>query len=129
MQLEAADQALPEGSTVVRSRIRQAQSTARASLAEARWLHLGAARAWLGPILAEAPIECSIVGDVDAALAVEEANRWLGSLERRPPVPVTTDLSAPGPDSAARPLGASGVAELGRAYLLRCTLQSIDQLS
>jgi len=40
MQLEVADQALPEGLTAVRSHILQAQSTARASLAEARRLVL-----------------------------------------------------------------------------------------
>jgi len=40
MQLEVADQALPDGSGAARSRIQQAQSTARASLAEARRLVL-----------------------------------------------------------------------------------------
>jgi len=40
MQLEVADQALPEGSGAARNRIQQAQSTARASLAEARRLVL-----------------------------------------------------------------------------------------
>ena len=63
MQLEAADQALPESSSIVRSRIQQAQSTARASLAEARRLVLA---------LRPAPLEGASLPE---ALA-REAARW-----------------------------------------------------
>jgi signal transduction histidine kinase len=63
MQLEVADQALPEGSSIVRSRIQQAQSTARASLAEARRLVLA---------LRPAPLENASLPE---ALA-REASRW-----------------------------------------------------
>ena len=67
-----------------------------ASLSEAEWMHVGAAKAWLTPILETAPIELSVVGDVDPALAGDLIAAYFGSLDKRPPVPVTPDLTADG---------------------------------
>jgi zinc protease len=44
------------------------------------------AQAWLDELLAKAPVEVAIAGDVEADRAVELATRYLGSLAKRPTV-------------------------------------------
>jgi zinc protease len=46
-------------------------------------IELGTAQAWLGKIMAEAPIEVSIVGDLDRATALALVERYLGALPSR----------------------------------------------
>jgi signal transduction histidine kinase len=79
MQLEAADQALPEGLIAVRSHLLQAQNTARASLAEARRLVLA---------LRPAPLEDASLPE---ALA-REAARWTQETGIKTDFTVTGDL-------------------------------------
>ena len=84
MQLEAADQALPEDLTDVRKRVLQARDTARASLAEARRLVQA---------LRPAPLEGAELPD---ALR-REAERWMGETG------IKTDFTVTGAPSSLHP--------------------------
>ncbi len=53
------------------------------TLDEAKGTTLEAARAWFGPFLAHAPIELTVVGDLDYAAALASAKHWIGSLPER----------------------------------------------
>ncbi len=55
------------------------------TLDEAKGTSLDAVRAWFNPILAHAPLELTVVGDVDYAAALASAKHWIGSLPERQP--------------------------------------------
>jgi len=67
-----------------------------ATLPEAQALTMDAVREWLAPVLANAAIELSIVGDVDEEQAAALSAAYLGSLSERRPLRVTPELAAPG---------------------------------
>jgi zinc protease len=52
-------------------------------VAQVRAISLDAARAWLRDLVASAPIEVAIVGDLDATRALEMVRRYLGALPAR----------------------------------------------
>ncbi len=68
---------------------------------EAKAVTLEQARAWLTPILADAPRALTIVGDLDPALAAGLATRYLAQRQRTPPVavadPALVAAALPGP--------------------------------
>ncbi len=68
---------------------------------EARAVTLDQARAWLSPILADAPRALTIVGDLDPTLAAGLAARYLAQRPRTPPVavvdPAAVAAALPGP--------------------------------
>lgn len=73
------------------------------SAAEAAALRMGDVRDYVAPVLATAPLEVAIVGDVDPAQVEAEADRWLAALPPRQPVPVQADLTLPGALRAGAP--------------------------
>lgn len=74
---------------------------------EARAATLDQAREWLNPILAQAPLEAAIVGDIDLAEAEALAARYLFSLPEREAIRVLAD-----PSEAMLPAPAMPTAEL-----------------
>jgi zinc protease len=74
-----------------------------ATLAEARAATLPETMAWFSPILAHAPLEVAIVGDIDIAAAAMLAQRIFGSLPERSAVP--TAMTATADARAAFPSG------------------------
>ncbi len=58
-------------------------------------ISLGDIRNWIEPELAQAPLELSIVGDIDAPQVIELARRYLGSLPDRGPTSETTRPDLP----------------------------------
>jgi zinc protease len=66
------------------------------ALDEAKAVTFGQARRWFTPLLEKAPLELSIVGDIDLDQAASLAKHYIGSLGERRPAPVITDVRAPG---------------------------------
>jgi zinc protease len=50
---------------------------------QVRAISLDAARAWLGDLIARAPVEVAVVGDLDVARGLELVRRYLGALPAR----------------------------------------------
>lgn len=76
-------------------------------LPELTRLTLADVRDWVGPALDQAPLELSVVGDFDPKTAIELADRYLGSLTRRPEVE-----DKPRPGRPEVPSGESMTAEI-----------------
>ncbi|MDH3590842.1 MAG: insulinase family protein, partial [Planctomycetota bacterium] len=53
------------------------------SVAHIQSIQVGTAQAWIAQVLATAPIEVAIVGDIDVEKAVDLARRFLGALPKR----------------------------------------------
>ena len=64
------------------------------TMAEVEALELAPARAWFAPLLAEAPLEISVVGDVESEQAQALLAAYAAALPARQPVPVIHDLTA-----------------------------------
>jgi zinc protease len=77
-------------------------------LAEVRAIQPSAAQAWLGRLVAAAPIEMAVVGEVNAAAALDLAARYVGALPSRARIDDKTLADArtlrrlPGPIAVAR---------------------------
>ncbi|MFW5860334.1 MAG: insulinase family protein [Planctomycetota bacterium] len=71
---------------------------------EAAQLQPDAMRAWLEPLLATAPLEIAVVGDVDPGKVLPTLATWFAGLAPRTPVPAIEDLTAPGALTTAPPL-------------------------
>jgi zinc protease len=76
------------------------------TLDEAKAANFAAARRWFSPILEKAPLELSIVGDVDLEQAAALAKHYIGSLGERREAAIVTDAHAPGVLVAGTPFPA-----------------------
>lgn len=118
MQLEAADQALPEGSTKVHNHIYQAKDTARTSLGEARRLVLA---------LQPAPLEGATLSDALGRVA----DRWSQETGTKIQYTVTGDPSALHPEIEVTLLRAlqealNNVRKHAQAQLVNITLSYME---
>lgn len=73
---------------------------------EAAATSFAALREWFGPVLAQAPLSLSIVGDIDPAAARELAAAYVGSLPERRPVEVWSGVAHPLAPAPPIPSGA-----------------------
>jgi zinc protease len=71
-----------------------------------------AAQAWLGKLVATAPIEVAVVGDIDRAAALRLVSAYLGALPARDPI---SDKTLRGLRALARPTGPLVVKETVQA--------------
>ena len=79
------------------------------TLDEATAVTLAQAQSWFSPILATAPMEVTIVGDIDLGQTAALAKHYLGSLGERKPMPVLTLPPPAGALAYAPPMPAKSI--------------------
>jgi len=79
------------------------------TLDEAQLVTIQQCQGWFTPYLQAAPLEVSIVGDIDLASAGALAKHYIGSLGERRPLVMITDPPGPGVLAAAPPIPAKTI--------------------
>ena len=79
------------------------------TLDEAQLVTIQQCQGWFTPYLQTAPLEVTIVGDIDLAVAGALAKHYIGSLGERRPLVLVTDPPGPGVLAAAAPMPAKTI--------------------
>lgn len=93
------------GRTFTRLAVHDAPQRRQATLAEAQTMSFAVLRAWLDPVLAKAPLQLAIVGDIDVDAATALAASYVGALPPRDAVVAWTAPDAGYVPAPALPAG------------------------